>query len=96
MSYFVGAENVDRGYEEAGGFATNAGKGWAKVVYENHNIVTKGEVAIAMGIYGTTLPVILHAKCPKSSARSDTSGRARQQSAHFPAPFVHTLRYRST
>lgn len=51
MSYFVGAENVDRGYEEDGGFAINAGKGWAKVVYENHNIVTKGEVAIAMGIY---------------------------------------------
>ena len=51
MSYFVGSKNVDRGYEEDGGFAINNGKGWAKVVYENHNIVTKGEVAIAMGIY---------------------------------------------
>jgi hypothetical protein len=51
MSYFVGADNVDNGYKEDGGFAINGGKRWSKCVYENHKIVTKGDVAMAMGNY---------------------------------------------
>lgn len=51
MSYFVGGDKVDNGYKEDGGFAINGGKRWAKCVYENHKIVTKGDVAIAMGNY---------------------------------------------
>jgi len=51
MSYFVGAKAVDNGYAEDGGFAINGGKGWSKVVYDNHQIVIKSDVAIAMGNY---------------------------------------------
>ena len=51
MSYFVGGKNVDSGYSEDGGFAINGGKRWAKCVYENHKITTKGDVAMAMGNY---------------------------------------------
>jgi hypothetical protein len=51
MSYFVGGVNVADGYAEDGGFAINGGKGWAKCVYDNHNIVLKNEVAVAMGNY---------------------------------------------
>ena len=36
---------------EDGGFAINNGKGWSKCVYDNHQIVVKKEVAIAMGNY---------------------------------------------
>ena len=43
MSYFVGGSNVDDGYDEDAGFAIsiNGGKGWEKVVFQNHQIVTK-------------------------------------------------------
>ena len=51
MSYFVGGGVVDGGYAEDAGFAINGGKGWSACVYENHQIVLKGEVAIAMGNY---------------------------------------------
>ncbi|KAH8080425.1 hypothetical protein JL720_9120 [Aureococcus anophagefferens] len=51
MSYFVGGANVADGYDEDGGFAINGGKGWAKCVYDNHNVVVKNDVAIAMGNY---------------------------------------------
>ena len=51
LSYFVGGGKVAGGYEEDSGFAINSGKGWAKCVYANHDIVTKGSVAFAMGNY---------------------------------------------
>jgi hypothetical protein len=51
MSYFVGGKAVDNGYAEDGGFAINGGKGWSKVVYDNHQIVLKGDIGIAMGNY---------------------------------------------
>ncbi|KAH8074870.1 hypothetical protein JL720_10617 [Aureococcus anophagefferens] len=51
MSYFVGGANVADGYDEDGGFAINGGKGWAKCVYDNHNVVVKNDAAIAMGNY---------------------------------------------
>ena len=53
MSYFVGAEamNNDEFKGEDAGFAINGGKGWAKVVYRNHQIALKGNVALAMGEY---------------------------------------------
>ena len=51
MSYFVGGANVEGGYAEDGGFAINGGKGWSKCVYDNHGIVIKNDVAIAMGNY---------------------------------------------
>ena len=51
MSYFVGGANVDGGEAEDAGFAINGGKGWSKCVYENHGIVLKKDVALAMGNY---------------------------------------------
>merc|ERR1719247_3134277 len=51
MSYFVGEKNVNGGYQEDGGFAINGGKGWSKVVYDNHAIDLNGPTAIAMGNY---------------------------------------------
>jgi len=51
LSYFVGGSAVDGGYEEDSGFAINSGKGWSDVVYDNHQIVIKGGVGIAMGNY---------------------------------------------
>ena len=46
MSYFVGGA-----HSEDKGFATNGGKGWSKVVFENHNIELLGPTAISMGHY---------------------------------------------
>merc|ERR1711871_1332494 len=51
MSYFVGAKAVDNGYDEDAGFAINGGKGWSKVVFDNHQISLNGETAVAMGTY---------------------------------------------
>merc|ERR1712137_1506821 len=51
MSYFVGKDAVDNGYDEDGGFAINGGKGWSDVVFDNHQIDLNGNVAIAMGTY---------------------------------------------
>merc|ERR1711990_1335401 len=51
MSYFVGGNVVDGGYDEDGGFAINGGKGWADCVFTNHQIDLNGPVAIAMGSY---------------------------------------------
>merc|ERR550537_1964380 len=51
MSYFVGKDAVENGIEEDGGFAINGGKGWSKVVFDNHQIDLNGNVAIAMGTY---------------------------------------------
>ena len=53
MSYLVGSKNVEKGtgLSEDAGFAINGGKGWEKVVFENHQIDCHGEVAIAMGSY---------------------------------------------
>ena len=51
MSYFVGGKVVDNGYDEDGGFAINGGRGWKSCVYDNHNIVCKGDTAQAMGEY---------------------------------------------
>merc|ERR1711971_817392 len=51
MSYFVGGSIVKNGYHEDAGFAINGGKGWADVVYENHQIDLRGGIAIAMGNY---------------------------------------------
>jgi len=51
MSYFVGGSVVDGGYDEDAGFAINGGKGWKKVVFDNHQIELNGNTAIAMGTY---------------------------------------------
>merc|ERR1711988_1472797 len=51
MSYFVGGSAVPGGYEEDAGFAINGGKGWADVVFTNHQIECDGDTAIAMGSY---------------------------------------------
>merc|ERR1712174_155714 len=51
MSYFVGKDAVDKGYDEDAGFAINGGKGWSDVVFDNHQIDLNGNVAIAMGTY---------------------------------------------
>jgi len=51
MSYFVGGQNVEDGYDEDGGFAINGGKGWSDCVYDNHDISVQGDCSIAMGNY---------------------------------------------
>jgi len=51
MSYFVGKDAVDKGYDEDAGFAINGGKGWSDVIFDNHQIDLNGNVAIAMGTY---------------------------------------------
>jgi len=51
MSYFVGCDAVDSGYEEDGGFAINGGKGWSNVKFENHQIDLNADTAISMGTY---------------------------------------------
>ena len=51
MSYFVGGKAVDNGLDEDGGFAINGGKGWASVVFDNHQVEYLGNEAIAMGTY---------------------------------------------
>ena len=55
MSYFVGSVKDSKkkviGFSEDAGFAINGGKGWEKVVFENHQIDCHGEVALAMGTY---------------------------------------------
>ena len=51
MSYFVGHKAVKDGHKEDGGFAINGGKGWADVVFDNHQIEVTGNTAIAMGNY---------------------------------------------
>ena len=54
MSYFVGGNVVDGGFDEDKGFAINGGKCWNEVVFENHQIDLNGPVAIAMGNYSFT------------------------------------------
>ena len=49
MSYFVGAQNVEDGISEDGGFAINGGRGWSDVVFDNHQIDINGNTGIAMG-----------------------------------------------
>merc|ERR1719487_1335984 len=51
MSYFVGGDVVEGGYDEDGGFAINSGKGWASVAFDNHQIDLNGKTATAMGSY---------------------------------------------
>ena len=51
MSYFVGGNVVDEGYEEDAGFAINGGKGWKECIYDNHQVEIKNGVGIAMGNY---------------------------------------------
>lgn len=51
MSYFVGGNAVEGGYDEDGGFAINGGNGWKEVEITNHDIDLNGPVAIAMGDY---------------------------------------------
>ena len=51
MSYFVGHKAVQDGHKEDAGFAINGGKGWADVVFDNHQIEVNGNSAIAMGNY---------------------------------------------
>eukprot|EP00403_Amphidinium_massartii_P030123 CAMPEP_0178398474 /NCGR_PEP_ID=MMETSP0689_2-20121128/14791_1 /TAXON_ID=160604 /ORGANISM="Amphidinium massartii, Strain CS-259" /LENGTH=391 /DNA_ID=CAMNT_0020019237 /DNA_START=62 /DNA_END=1237 /DNA_ORIENTATION=- len=52
MSYFVGSDAVEDGaIDEDAGFAINGGRGWADVVFDNHQIDISGNVAIAMGNY---------------------------------------------
>ena len=64
MSYFVGAEamNDDKYKGEDAGFAINGGRGWADVVFNNHQIDLNGNTAIAMGTVSythLTLPTIV-------------------------------------
>ena len=54
MSYFIGGRHSGGGYDEDGGFAINAGKGFKEVVFENHQISLNGNTAIAMGNYSFT------------------------------------------
>merc|ERR1719181_759369 len=56
MSYFVGADAMAMGElkGEDSGFAINGGKGWAKVVFTNHQIALNSETAVAMGSYDFT------------------------------------------
>merc|ERR1711966_382415 len=42
MSYFVGGNAVDNGYDEYAGFAINGGKGWKAVKFDNHQIDING------------------------------------------------------
>jgi len=51
MSYFVGGSVVPDGHAEDAGFAINGGKGWSDCVYDNHQVVIKNNVGIAMGNY---------------------------------------------
>merc|ERR1719460_2137709 len=51
MSYFVGADAVNGDIKEDSGFAINGGKGWADVVFDNHQVELNGNTAIAMGTY---------------------------------------------
>ena len=51
MSYFVGCKAVQDSIAEDAGFAINGGKGWSDVIFDNHQIVLSGNVAIAMGNY---------------------------------------------
>lgn len=54
LSYFVGGNATEGGFEEDTGFAINEGKGWDDVVFDNHKIELLGPVAIAMGHYTFT------------------------------------------
>merc|ERR1711871_413807 len=56
MSYFVGAEAMsnDKFKGEDAGFAINGGKGWKKVVFNNHKIELNADTATAMGSYDFT------------------------------------------
>ncbi len=54
MSYFVGGNVVENGYEEDKGFAINGGKGHAKCVYKNHKIIVVNGIGFAMGTYDFT------------------------------------------
>ena len=47
LAYFIGGPNDD-------GFAINNGKGFSKVVFNNHAIDLNGPLAIAMGTYAFT------------------------------------------
>jgi hypothetical protein len=51
MSYFVGGDAVENGIDEDAGFAINGGKGWAKVIFDNHQTDLTGNVAVSMGTY---------------------------------------------
>jgi len=51
MSYFVGGDVVEGGYDEDAGFAINGGKGWSNVEFHNHQISLNGPTATAMGYY---------------------------------------------
>ena len=56
MSYFVGAKamDLDQFKGEDAGFAINGGKGWNKVVFDNHQIDLHADTATAMGSYTFT------------------------------------------
>ena len=51
LSYFVGGAAGPFAHDEDGGFAINGGRGWAKCVHDNHQILQKGGIALAMGHY---------------------------------------------
>ena len=48
-SYSVAAKAMSDRISKDGGFATNGGKGWFKVVVDNHQTDCHGNAAIAMG-----------------------------------------------
>merc|ERR1719199_970172 len=51
MSYFVGGNVIEDGYNEDAGFAINGGNGWESVEFFNHGIYLNGNTATAMGYY---------------------------------------------
>merc|ERR1719440_735895 len=53
MSYFVGSKAMEMPEfdGEDAGFAINGGNGWKSVTFRNHQVVTYGTVAHAMGDY---------------------------------------------
>ena len=89
MSYFIGGRHSGGGYDEDGGFAINAGKGFKEVVFENHQISLNGNTAIAMGNYYFTCATT--GDRARSSTRSATSAATDNEGA-YPPPLVGAVR----
>ncbi|KAL1523286.1 hypothetical protein AB1Y20_018236 [Prymnesium parvum] len=93
MSYFVGGDVVEKGYDEDAGFAINGGKGWKSVKFTNHQIDLHGDTAIAMGSYVFT--------CATTGAeatveytfgyRKNADGKMRIFLHHSSVPFVNPV-----